>query len=456
MCQEAQNLAEGVFRGEPRPYDEVVNVSPGTSKSTIWSVMLCPWAWTRMISFRSINVSYSFPLAMDLARKSRDVVMSDKYQACFSGVNIREDQKAKHHFANTKGGYRYAVGVGGSVMGMHGHMIVVDDPINPKQAVSELDLNTANTWLKDTLSTRKVDKLITPTVLVMQRLRQGDPTDEMLDKNKKRPGSVRHVCLPAEITPAVRPRALKERYENGLMDPVRLSRRVLEEEKDKGEYYYSGQFLQRPVPPGGGKFKINRIKYGSPPPKFKRRIRFWDKAGTSGGGAYTVGVLMGLDELERFWLLDVIREQLDSAEREQLILNTAENDGYSVRVGVEQEPGSGGKESAEATVRRLAGYRIVVVKVGKSEGDKLDRADPLSSQVNKGNFYIPGKVDKWTKRIMWDMCPPWLRDYLDEMRYFPFSRYMDQIDASSGAFNWLARKRKKAGGLWKVDRSDYR
>ena len=32
----------------------------------------------------------------------------------------------------------------------------------------------------------------------------------------------------------------------------------------------------------------------------------------------------------------------------------------------------------------------------------------------------------------------WNRPYLEELKYFPASKYKDQVDASSGAFNKLS------------------
>ena len=52
---------------------------------------------------------------------------------------------------------------------------------------------------------------------------------------------------------------------------------------------------------------------------------------------------------------------------------------------MEQEPGSGGKESAEFTIRNLAGYQIRAERV---TGDKLTRAKPLAAQTEAGNVYL--------------------------------------------------------------------
>src|SRR5690554_4113834 len=48
FCDELQALAERVFLNLPRLHDEVINVSPGTSKSTVCSILFPAWVWTRM------------------------------------------------------------------------------------------------------------------------------------------------------------------------------------------------------------------------------------------------------------------------------------------------------------------------------------------------------------------------------------------------------------------------
>ena len=129
-------------------------------------------------------------------------------------------------------------------------------------------------------------------------------------------------------------------------------------------------------------------------------------------------------------MLDVVRGQWDSNERERVIEQTAQLDGPKVIIGLEQEPGSGGKESAESTLRRLAGYRV---RVDRPTGAKEWRADPFSSQVNGNNVSM--------KRGDWNAA------FLEELRFFPSSTYKDQVDASSGAFNMLANVKKKVGAL---------
>lgn len=430
LCQEMQIAAERVFKGEPKLYDEIFNVPPGTSKSTICTVMFSIWVWIRMPSARTICCSFSETLSLRLSTLARRLLKSDKFKGMFPDIELRSDQDTKSEFANTKGGVRFAIGSGTQVMGAHAHFIIIDDPIDPKAVLSDVQLDNINNWIAEQLSGRKVDKEVSMTFLVMQRLAQNDPSAVMGAKKK-----VKWVKIPATTDFEIYPKGLIKYYKNGLMDPTRLPRTVLEaiQEGPRGDYVLAGQYGQDPIPPGGGMFKTKRIISISPLkklPRFKNIVRFWDKAGTLGGGAYTVGVKMGITNENRIFLLDVIRVQLDSWEREKLIRQTAHLDGKNVIVGLEQEGGSGGKESVESTIRRLIGYKCKTIN---PKGKKEERADPFSTQVNSGSVYM---VESF-----------WNKDYLEELKYFPFSTYKDQVDASSGCLTVLLSGLRRIGGM---------
>jgi predicted phage terminase large subunit-like protein len=250
LCDELQKIVERVARREDKLYDLVINIPPGTSKSTIATVMLPAWAWTIDSRIRNLTASYSASLSTDHAVKSRDIIKSDKYKLYFPELAIKSDQDNKTHYKNENGGERYATSVTGTVTGFHAHLIIVDDPLNPKGASSEADRLTANSFMDTTLSTRKVSKSVTPTILVMQRLHQKDCTGNWLEKEGK---NIKHICLPGEISNDVKPVELKDRYIDGLLDTKRLNRKDLKELKvNLGSYGYAGQIMQIPSPLDGG------------------------------------------------------------------------------------------------------------------------------------------------------------------------------------------------------------
>jgi predicted phage terminase large subunit-like protein len=391
---------------------------------------------------RFICASYSSALSLESAEYCRELVRSTQFKELYPDIDIKEDKDTKSNFKIVKkeivspgrppriipGGSRYSTSVGGTLTGFHGDILIVDDPLDPKRAASEIELDNANRWMEQTLSTRKTDKAITPTILIMQRLHQNDPTGHMLAKQKE---NIRNICIPGECRnypTKVQPPELIKYYRDDLMDPVRLPWKVLVDlQADLGQYGYAGQIGQDPTPPGGGMFKVDRLTILTTLPSpvhIVKTVRYWDKAGTQDAGAYTAGVKMSLLMNGRWVIEDVKRGRWGTDERERIIRAVAETDGKSCQIWVEQEPGSGGKESAEGTIRNLGGY---VAYAERPTGDKAFRADPFSVQVNNGNVML--------------LIGNWHRDFIEELRFFPFSTYKDQTDAAAGAFSHLTQKK---------------
>ncbi|MFA6335807.1 MAG: hypothetical protein WCX48_09725, partial [Bacteroidales bacterium] len=240
LCDELEKLATRVSEKKPRLYDLVINVPPGSTKTITCSIMFPAWCWTKWYWMRFITAAYSATLSLESAEYCRDLIRHPMFQQMYPEISIKEDKDVKSNFKVVKreysndgrirelvGGSRYSTSVGGTLTGFHGDILIVDDPLNPTQAVSEVELKNANRWCEQTLSTRKTNKAITPTIYIMQRLHQDDPSGHILAKQKE---NIRHICLPGEIRNykgKVNPPSLVKFYKNGLLDPNRLSWSVL-------------------------------------------------------------------------------------------------------------------------------------------------------------------------------------------------------------------------------------
>lgn len=158
-----------------------------------------------------------------------------------------------------------------------------------------------------------------------------------------------------------------------------------------------------------------------------RAIRFWDLAATEPSSSnpdpdWTVGTLMLFDQGIAY-VLDVRRIRARGEKVEQLIAQTAYEDGHAVSIRMEQEPGSSGKALIDQYARYVVpGYDLIGLR---SSGDKVTRARPFAAAVANGNV----RVVRGT----------WLTDWLDEFASFPEARvHDDQVDSAVGAFTYLA------------------
>jgi predicted phage terminase large subunit-like protein len=445
LCKQLEKVAYGVGNREIKKHDLLINISPGTTKTALCSIIFPVWCWTKWYWMRFITCSYSSDLSLESAEYSRDIVKSTLFRSIYPELVIKADKEGKGNFkivklvdnvagnkkrkAELNGGNRYSTSVGGTLTGFHADIIIWDDPLKPDESASPKQLKTVNNWIDQTLPTRKTNKAVSAIIGIMQRLNQNDPSGHLLEKKKKK---LKHVCLPGEIIHfkhLVRPAKLVKKYsKDGLFDKQRMGKDVLEElESDLGQYGYAGQIGQNPAPPGGGLFKVDNFVMTAQlldRRQIVKSVRYWDKAATIEAGAYTVGVKMHLLKNKFFFIEDVKRGQWSSEVRERMIRQTAIADGTDVDIVIEQEGGSGGKESAEGTIRNLAGFRV---KAERPIGDKNTRADRYSVQVNNGSFILV--VADWNAR------------FKEEYELFPNGTYKDQVDAGAGAFNYLVKKR---------------
>jgi len=298
-------------------------------------------------------------------------------------------------------------------------------------------------WWDESMSTRGNNPDTVSFVIIMQRSHENDLSGHVLAKET----GYEHLCLPARYEGHNRVKTsigfVDPRKKTGdLLWPERYdkAKQAIAEKDLNSAYAVAGQMQQRPTPRKGGAFNINDFVLVN---EFDRSeivksIRYWDKAGTKDAGAKTAGVLMhkcrhnilddddniiGYDE--SFLIEDCVKGQWEAPEREKRITQAMRIDGKKVVVWVEQEPGSGGKESAQATQRRNPGFAI---RVDKVTGSKEIRAEPYESQVQSHNVRI--------------LVGPWVKEFLDEHEMWPNGKFKDQVDAASGALGKLVSKGK--------------
>ncbi len=157
-----------------------------------------------------------------------------------------------------------------------------------------------------------------------------------------------------------------------------------------------------------------------------RAVRFWDLAATEPSPQtpnpdWTVGTLVLFDAGVAY-VLDVKRARVKGEKVEQLVAQTAYEDGRGVAIRMEQEPGSSGKALVDQYARYVVpGFDFSGIR---ATGDKLTRARPFAAAVANGNV----RVVRGT----------WLSDWLDEMSSFPEAcDHDDQVDSVVGAFTHL-------------------
>lgn len=392
------------------------------------------WVSGKDRNLRSIFASFSADLGTNANAVIQRTIDSDNYRLTFpmtqlsplsggerSGRYVRNSNLLE--FMDAHGSFRNTT-VEGQINGKTLDLGVVDDPIKGrKEASSPQVRDNVWAWLMDDFFSRFDDNA--GMLMIMTRWHMDDPAGRFLEHFP----NTKVLRYPAEATA----RSIRENNEprkiGDVLFPEFKSKPFIMERK--GAYTsasWESLYQQDPIIAGGGFFPIAQFKIISSFSRkdIKKTVRYWDKAGTSGGGAYTAGVLMHLMNDTSYIVEDVVRGQWSAMEREGRIKQTAEIDAANGRteVWIEQEPGSGGLESAERTIANLAGF---IANKDKVTGDKEFRAEPYAAQQQAGNIHLLRK--------------PWNRDFINEHESFPTGKFKDQVDAAAGAFAKLIAKR---------------
>ena len=426
---------EAVSRGEIRQL--IINIPPRSMKTIATSVMWPAWLWAQprdpdfpLIGpgVRFMSASYAQRLSENHSLAMRRIIESEKYQAYWGDrVSLAPDQNAKGRFETTARGYRHATSVGGVATGAGGDVILIDDPSNPQEVLSDTQREGIIEWWTQTMSSRMNDPSIGARVIIMQRLHYQDLTGFALAH-----GGWEILCLPMRYEPD-HPYVYQKdaRTEDGeLLWPARVPGSALDMiESEMGPYVVAGQHQQRPSPREGGMFTRGKVGIVSAAPSQGRKVRAWDLAGSRGKKSpHTAGVLIQRTGNDYF-ILDAVRQQGNPAEMHKLLHNTATQDGRRVMIDIPQDPGQAGKDQRRIIVGELSGWNV---RSSLESGAKEVRAEPFSAQWEGGNVYLV--EGRWNKA------------YLDEHEMFPMGDFSDQVDASSRGFARLTKRRSMAAG----------
>ncbi|UXA53363.1 phage terminase large subunit [Xanthomonas prunicola] len=433
MCLHLEAVTEG------RIQFLLITVPPGMMKSLVL-VFWTAWEWgpCGRADLQTLATSYSQPNVLRDNLKLRRLIESDQYQAAWP-LKLRGDQNAKGKFENTGNGFSEARPFS-SMTGGRGDRVKVDDPHSTETAESDAERKTAVRIFREGITDRLNDITSSAMVIIMQRLHQQDIAavameldlgfvhlnlpmefeEERTDKDGKKTGGPCRTYVDGKLF------FEDPRTQDGeLLFPERFPRAEIERlKRAKGTYAYAGQYQQRPTPRDGGSFKRDwfEVVEAAPAISTARKVRRWDfaatdpKEKTSSDPDYTVGLLLG-EAGGIYYVLDVVRDQVSPAGVERMLMNTARQDGKTIKVRIPQDPGAAGKSNAAHQIKLLAGWDV---KAAIESGSKEVRATPVEAQAEAGNIKL--------------VNGPWVAAFLDEIAEFPNAKHDDQVDALSGAF----------------------
>ncbi len=435
ICDYLTLIRDGKFRTlHPELEGIIFNVPPRTMKSLLISVFFPIWVWTTHPSRRFMFASYSEKLSTQHSILRRSLIESDWYKKDWgSQFSISRDQNVKSHYENSARGAMFSTGMQSTATGMGGDILIFDDPLNPEQAISQVEREAVNLRFDTTFRSRINDPATGVKIIIMQRLHELDLTGHVLARESNR---WKHISLPAIAEQDEKSWHLPDgthlatRQPGDLLWPARLPQSFLDSQRvGMGSWAFNGQYQQRPAPLDGGIIKRQWVRfYRQLPEKFEFMVQSWDCTFSGGhDNDFVAGQVWARSGGKYFMLPYRTYERLDFGPTMAAIKSCHAKFPQAHAVLIED------KANGPAIISELQKEIPGVVAVNP-EGGKLARAQATAPLWESGSIELP---DPQVFGITW------MEDYLHNMCAFPKAAHDDDVDATSQALIYM---RSRLGG----------
>lgn len=188
----------------------IINIAPRYGKTELVSKMFIAYGFARNPKSKFIHLSYSDDLVLDNSKDINELMQSEFYSTLFPDAT--PTNTAAKMWKTRAGGALYAVSSAGQVTGFGAGQvesdipderfadggnsfagaIVIDDPLKPEDALSDVQRERVNSRFETTIRSR-VNSRNTPIIIVMQRLHEHDLCGYLMENE---PDKWRVLSLP--------------------------------------------------------------------------------------------------------------------------------------------------------------------------------------------------------------------------------------------------------------------
>ena len=284
--------------------------------------------------------------------------------------------------------WRRATSVGGTITGQGADFLIIDDPVSPKNAASEVERENANEWYRTTFYSRLNNPLTGVRIIIMQRIHENDLSGYLVGGLNTRL-KYRHICIPAEVSPDIKPKSLESYYnEDGLFWKDRFSREILQDYKEAlGSYGYAGQLMQTPTPLNSGMIRAEWLKIDD----YKKHdektvVNFIIDPAYTANQKNDPSALLAYTYRENKWqIISCINVHKDFPDLIRFIPQWVQMNGYTNSSRVFVEPKASGKSIVQ-TLKRETGLNVREDKPPTK--DKVARVQDISAALESGRVSL--------------------------------------------------------------------
>lgn len=447
---------EAVSRGEIKRL--LINIPPRFGKTNLVSIAWPCWTWAQPPvegnprlgpGTRFLCASYGANKAQADGVTARRLIGSKWYQDLWGDrVQVARDRDNQEAYDTLAGGSRISTGIPES-LGKGGVIKLIDDPHKTDDVESDLVRSGTIRAYDEVWSSRSNDPLASAEVIVMQRLGEIDLSGHVLER-----GDVVHLCLPAEYDPRRHCSTSigwsDPRTEEGEpLWPERFTPKWMEQQAaDQGPFAWASQYMQSPVPRGGGIIKDHWWNVWPVPGEEDSWTRLvevdgesvkrtffpdWEYVLLSVDTAFEVkqsndysactvwGVWEDRSRRPKLMLVEAWRERLELHELVEKVRDTAKRRKVDA---ILVEGKASGLSVVQELRRLMRGDEYQIVSINP-KGDKVARVHSIVPMFTGGLIYAPKR--RWS-----DAC-------IEEISSFPRGRHDDYVDSVSMALGYMRR-----------------
>lgn len=370
-----------------------------------------------------IQSGYGFSLVTGFSKWVKRIMTESAYQELFPGVvPARGTNKADSWAVEGSSGQVTAQGLGGSLTGKGGHLLIVDDYCkNREEAASKTYRDKIWDGFRNDLLTRQN----APASIVVVCATPWH-VDDLRGRIKREMAANADFPQFEEVNfPATRPGDYETLF------PERFNMAWYKAQRAALGKQAAALLDCEPMVEGGNRFATDRVKIHETLDGWPagRETRGWDLASSSKerdsddpdrtwgvrGHIRTVNIGQGAVQRE-IWVRSMVACREEAPKRDALIRSTAQADGMAVPQHVEA---FGGYKDAFTTLKAVLSG-VCVVRASRLPGDKSAKLAGLEPSFDGAlvHLYGPG-------------CRPWLDTWLTEFAGFPDSGHDDGPDATA-------------------------
>lgn len=386
----------------------IINIPPRYGKTELAVKNFIAYGLAINPQSKFIHISYSDDLALDNSSQAKEYVESDAFQK-FWQMKLKKDAQGKKKWFNEEGGGVYATASGGAITGFGAGVsdsnnfsgaIIIDDPLKPDDAISEVKRKSVNERYNSTIRSR-VNDSNTPIIVIMQRLHEDDLSGFLLNGGSGEEWE--HLCLPALDS------------NNNPLYPEKHSFEELEQIRQANRYNFAGQYMQLPAPEEGGEWKkewFQIVDKKEVPINSLKWEMLIDGAYTKNTANDPTGFQIGAKWGNNYVIYSSIDKYLEMPDLLKFIPNHIQASDIKVSL-ILVEPKASGK-SLQQMVKSTTGLNIAEIKTDFVNNSKIENARTCSSFIEGGRvFLIKGN---------------WNESFLTQVGTFPNAKHDEHVD----------------------------